>query len=72
MGRQGKSGVRLLGKCWQEKEPATAQVTEKYHAGRAPDGRENHHDSATPRITNLMLRDRTQTREVLFALPHCP
>lgn len=38
MGRQEKSGVRLLGKFWQEKAPATAQVTKKYRAGRAPEG----------------------------------
>ena len=25
MGRQGKRGVRLLGKFWQEKEPATSR-----------------------------------------------
>lgn len=43
MGQQGKSGVRLLSEFWQEKEPVTAQVTEKYHAERSGQMGQNHH-----------------------------
>jgi hypothetical protein len=30
MGRLGKNGVRLLGKFWQKKEPATTQVKKAF------------------------------------------